>query len=1272
MEVFCRNLPPDLSDRSFEVQLQPFMQSLNIRYFVCEKKRRAKFGQIVFLNKSDGDKFLQHHGVITLGHSRARSQFKHPPQQARLNLMGTNVYCEISNRMPDELVLRGIKLQIDGRRSDPDKQEGSAVVFSAIGVDCGYYAFDSESLTFVAEWTGRQICTVKFTTRNVVIKMPSRDIELYIPFQSIVELVWSHDGSVALSLSSSPMFLRTPPADNLAAIFGQLGLGNPAGPTELQAMRLPFIDQEHGRIAGICRVYHFKVLGIHSKASVADLYDNMTKLKKKKVFNVTQYDLKIKTAHATGIIRLAMNELNHFLSRFTASGALPFDLLFLLEALAHNGYLHPATVMKLAERLSYKFTEAAKAKERPPISVEAFKKLFTAIDYPSPHADHTQYEVDSILDFLEATEQDMKAGFALRSGLFSNTDSLIRIFRATVTPTRITFHGPEFETKNRILRKFPDHTDYFMRVQFCDENGRDLFISPRVSLDEVYSRFKSVLSNGIGIAGRQYNFLGFSHSSLRSHSVWLSAPFVHQSRLHWADYIILGLGDFKAIKSPARRAARIGQAFSETPYTVSLDEHEITVVKIPDVEKNSRVFSDGVAPMSLGAVEVLCQALPESKGFPTCYQIRWAGAKGMLSLDTTLDGRVICVRPSMEKFESDDKGALEICDASSKPIPMVLNRQLIKIMEDMGVPHQWFLDLQEKELQRLRGITASVFATANFLKAQLIGAGIRLPQFLRQTENMGIDYRKDAFLRSAVEAAVLRELRLLKHKARIPVQHGMTLFGIMDEIGDLKEGEVFVTYDTMSGRFDAPPEAGPVLVARSPALHPGDVQIAMNVVPPDGHPLTQLQNCIVFSQHGARDLPSQLSGGDLDGDLFHVIWCPGAIDGVVSFPPADYPRIPPLELDRPVESRDMAEFFIDFMKTDYLGAIAVRHMILADQKDRGTNDQDCITLAELHSSAVDFSKTGRAVEMSKLPKANRWRPDFLAQGPGIHFHSKSDMMVLDEHIHQEDDEDMIIGAAPRHRFYVSDKVLGRLYRAVDESKIWQEDIRMKVPMGGASFWDQTITALTLRVRDTIGDVEWKHRSAEAKRIRHAYEDAIFGAMCDHSERPSQPLKELEVFVGFIMDSTGVQTHRQRDRSIKLKDDFERIAGWIMKQMTSPTSISGHTSELDALELCLACLHVGCLKDEREVQPWTRYATGEIKSFRVVAASAVIRQLKLLEGGFTTRAQGSGSGFVGVGSAAPKKKTTGQRPGKENEASARNKGGQTELADAILKTFKRDD
>lgn len=1092
-----RNLPPDLTDATLARQLQPFMERLSITDYIAEKQRKKPLGQVTFLDKVDGAMFLQHHGEEPLNHAGSPYQrsndHRHPRTQARLVLMGKQVYCKLSNQQPREMHLKSIahqatELQNHIHHDTPAEQ---ARTLRAPELSCGHHALADERLIFTAEWTAREPCLVKFAKRNILIDLTQSAVQLRISFQSIVELVWSEDGAVSLTLSWGPTILASPP--------GQRD----------RRQRVAAIDSGHGAVSESCLVYHFQVPIPLAGASNTDFHSEISRIRHKNLFHVTRHNVGFQHAYALGspLYSEAAAGLKWELASYNRTNSLPFSLLFLLQALLMNGYLQPATISGLAEKLARLFERAKKAgDDEPPISVDAFKKLLEWIDYPTPGGDSAMFEVDGIMEYLTQAERETRGAQAVKSKLLAETQTRARIFRALVTPTRVMLHGPEMEPMNRVLRKFTDHHSFFIRAQFCDEDGQDLFFNPRFSLDAIYDRFKSVL-RGIQVAGRVYKLLGFSHSSLRAHSAWLSAPFVHregnQIQPMFAELIISGLGDFGTIKSPARRAARIGQAFSETPYAVDLDVNKIEVLKIPDVERNAHVFSDGVGTISPGAAEAVYRVIPESKGFPTCFQIRWAGAKGMLSLDPRLQGNKLCIRPSMSKFESEDTTQLEICDMASKPIPMVLNRQLIKILEDMGAPPAWFLELEARELRRLRGITTSVHTTANFLRAERVCEGMQLHRFLRQTDMMGIDYRRDPFLRGAIEAVLLRELRLLKHKARIPVQKGMALFGVMDETGYLKEGEVYVAFDPVAARPCEPPGARRVIVTRSPALHPGDVQTAWNTVPPDQHPLLELRNCIAFSMWGDRPLASQLSGGDLDGDVFQVIWDPAVVESVRTFEAADYSRIAPLELDREVELADMAAFFVDFMKTDHLGVIATRHMILADQSGDGTLDVECKKLAELHSRAVDFSKTGRAVELIELPKGTgSWRPNLyvslkgcrpptsitanrslqsFAPGPSITIHDKS-AIAMDQHVvHQggEDDEDNEEG--PRYKYYKSEKILGQLYRAVDEQKIWAENIKMVIEADGPSFWDQLIAGLDQRVR-SIGAVEWEHRAGEAQGI----------------------------------------------------------------------------------------------------------------------------------------------------------------------------------------------
>ena len=340
----------------------------------------------------------------------------------------------------------------------------------------------------------------------------------------------------------------------------------------------------------------------------------------------------------------------------------------------------------------------------------------------------------------------------------------------------------------------------------------------------------------------------------------------------------------------------------------------------------------------------------------------------MISLDSRLKGDVLLLRDSMVKFPGSDSTDIEICDGAYKPLPLFLNQQVIKIFEDMGIDDDFFLHHQAKEVQRLRSATSDSANASKFIKAQAVATPIRLSWFIKTLSTLGLSFQEDDFLRSVLEITVLAELRALKYKARIPVDQGYTLFGIMDETGILEEGQIFCIVDV-----NGQPKVlvrNKVIVTRSPALHPGDVQLANAVSVPLTSPLMQLRNCVCFSQKGVRDLPSMLSGGDLDGDIYQILFDSRAMPKCV-YAPAEYHAETPKNLGRPVERQDMTDFFIEFMATDQLGRIATLHKVLADQQPQGTEHQDCLRLAQLHSTAVDFSKSGIPVSPILMCTAQR-------------------------------------------------------------------------------------------------------------------------------------------------------------------------------------------------------------------------------------------------------------------------------------------------------------
>ncbi|QUC19185.1 uncharacterized protein UV8b_03426 [Ustilaginoidea virens] len=1197
MEVILKNIPSTLTDDNFKRELIPFMNALGIVDWTVDKPRRKPHAWISFLQAADGVKFLKKHGQI--GALKAPSISTSAPRKsrgevgsgyiARLHILSNAVYAFKSHSEPKDLVLQSLRHERDERLKAPDQQgrRAPAIACTLKNVSCGRIILEPPhmGLKFIQQASSDQLYNAKFGRQCLTVTLLEA-VRLDIPYDMVQEVIADdRAGTITLVLEESPRF------------YSKLPVRRPgdAGKWERLTACPLWVDREPLH----CLVYQL--------VPAMDYHGVIRSLKNQDILSLSQQAMPALypplSADEDSVAAMKVFEGRIVGAATLREAPVPFPILFQTQALVWNNYLHPRGGLLVLDEVQRLVRKSTQQGTELPLSADVMKRLFQSIPYPVPGADLTLADPSSLLPQWQEGTLEMRSQDPTRTGLYgpSLPQHQAWVFKALVTPTRILLQGPDAESKNRVLRMFKHHTDYFLRVSFCDENGQDLAYSPRVVNDNVYERYRRVVMDGIRVAGRQFSFLGFSHSSLRSHSTWFLAPFVDSNlQRQDRDTILAALGDFRDIRVPAKCAARIGQAFSETPYAVDLFKAGIKVRYIPEVKSadGGRVFSDGVGTISPEAMHELWKALPMS---PTCFQIRWGGAKGMLALDPRLQGKLICVRKeSMMKFPSRDVQELGICDAATKPLRLYLNRQIIKILEDMGTRPRWFMSLQEKALNILRGVTATATNTSKFLRAQDIGRPLSLPSLIKQLDSMNIDYRRDSFLQSVVEHTVLRELRLLKYKARIPVERGVTLFGIMDETGLLQEGEVYITYDkSIHANQKHAVADGRVLVTRSPALHPGDIQPVKMVTPPEAHPLRALRNCIVFSQKGSRDLPSQLSGGDLDGDLYNIIWDDAALPKK-RFSPADYPRVVPVPLDRDVSRVDIADFFINFMKSDILGLIANRHQIIADVQPDGTYDATCVKLAEMHSTAVDYSKTGIPVNATDMPKAPRSRPDFLAPAPPLKVYELGQI----EHIVEEeasDNEDGMGVAKPR--YHRSEKILGRLYRDIDEKRIWSEDIHRTISRAGPSVWEQLLGRIEGELSLYGIEVNYIHYVQDAWRIRNIYEESMYDNMWHFSDNPRKSLSEADVFCGSVLNLRGRQTRQQRDTSKKLKDEADRLMTWVSKLIRNQNSgDEPDTGKEEAVQLCMTCVVVGCATEERNSKQ------DQLHSFRVVAAACLLKEM----------------------------------------------------------------
>lgn len=515
------------------------------------------------------------------------------------------------------------------------------------------------------------------------------------------------------------------------------------------------------------------------------------------------------------------------------------------------------------------------------------------------------------------------------------------IYKVHVTPTALKLNPPSVESSNRVMRKYSSLQDRFLRVQFLDETESGRIAKDRNNNDSVWIRLLRVLHRGIRIGDRTFEFLAFGNSQLREGGVTFFAPTSHVS----CDDIRQWLGDFSHIRNIAKFGARIGQCFSTSREIRGI--HMPHIKYIDDVERDGNCFTDGVGIIS----ELLSQFIVEEMAFDvigeaSAFQFRMGGCKGVLAVwpSCYATKMEVLIRKSQEKFTAKTN-TLEIIRCA-RASTATLNRQTIVILEHLGVPVQVFMGLLEQHIHAYEKVMNDTSAAIELLikfvdenQTTLIVAELLKFGFM------------DQFVVNLLTLWKAWSLKLIKEKARIHVEKSAFVLGVVDETGTLRghstktEGmkekdisqipQIFLQI-SKSKHHKAQIIRGLCIVGRNPSLHAGDIRVVQAV---DNPKLRHLKDVVVFPSKGDKPLPSMLSGGDLDGDDYFVIWDPSLLPTRWNTPPMPMEAVSPVILDRDVTMDDLRDFVVQYMKNDCLPLIATAHLGFADSA--GVNSRDC-------------------------------------------------------------------------------------------------------------------------------------------------------------------------------------------------------------------------------------------------------------------------------------------------------------------------------------------
>lgn len=451
-----------------------------------------------------------------------------------------------------------------------------------------------------------------------------------------------------------------------------------------------------------------------------------------------------------------------------------------------------------------------------------------------------------------------------KSPAISLDTGLVYVRRVQITPCKVYFLGPEINVSNRVLRHYRDDIDNFLRVSFVDEELEKMYstdLSPRNSAANedrktgLYRRILSVLSNGIVIGNKRFEFLAFSSSQLRENSTWMFAPSNGITAAHIREW----MGNFRQIRNVAKYAARLGQSFGSSTETLSVHGHEIEV--IPDIEVEwsgeKYAFSDGIGKISSEFAKRVALKCSCKGATPSAFQIRYGGYKGVVAVDPTSSFK-LSLRKSMSKYESQNT-KLDVL-GWSKFQPCFLNRQLISLLSTLGVEDDVFLKKQREAVQQLDAILTDPLRAQEALELMSPGENTNI---LRELLMCGYMPNAEPYLSMMLQTFRASKLLELRIKTRIFIPQGRAMMGCLDETRTLEYGQVFVQFsgsrykqffENSSMLGDSGTEKrfvvnGKVVVAKNPCLHPGDVRVLSAVNVPA---LYHMVDCVVFPQKGSR------------------------------------------------------------------------------------------------------------------------------------------------------------------------------------------------------------------------------------------------------------------------------------------------------------------------------------------------------------------------------------------------------------------------------------
>jgi hypothetical protein len=390
----------------------------------------------------------------------------------------------------------------------------------------------------------------------------------------------------------------------------------------------------------------------------------------------------------------------------------------------------------------------------------------------------------------------------------------------------------------------------FVTVALREEDGNAFAeASP-----EIVERWEKVLGSDLNINHATYTFFTLG-------SVPNQAYFIDTTKQHDA-IRALGVEPATFEKLPIHtRLKRLRLGFSTTTKIMPELGKSFTVDVVPDIKATDRtVLTDGSGVMSDSARQFIRTSLAKRENC-SGVQYRMGAFKGtfVAARGALPSGKDFEIFESCEKVPCTIDGStpLNVIATSKWSAGARLDKLMLAVLIEGGLP-----------LHSLMALGLEGYKTRC---ADLAPEIARVEMYRRQKITL--------WNREVVAETI--------HHLQIGTAFGAKLMGFIDPSGDLKPTAkdpadakstlpcVFVAKPSSSlhrKAYRRLTKAGKAVITRSPTYALGDVRVVRVLTARDVPALNHLRDMLVFPRQGPTSLPALMSGGDLDGDEFTLVW----------------------------------------------------------------------------------------------------------------------------------------------------------------------------------------------------------------------------------------------------------------------------------------------------------------------------------------------------------------------------------------------------------------